>query len=236
MMILQTIKKMLKTQKISYQDLALQIGMSESGVKKLLTAKDISVTRLSQIAEILGVGLADLMKMSEDQNIKSVRLTKKQEESLFENSSLFRVFWLLAIEEKNQNEIKRIEKLNAQQLERLFLKLETLDLLRRSPKGQILSVHKGLYRWVGDNPFLNKLNREWSENTLRKVLKDRESSTKYHRLSYMKMTPSLREEFFQKLTELVDDYARKAQRARLDSRDLTSISFLLAIDSSGFLE
>ena len=50
------IKKIMKAKKLKYSDLASHLEMSESGVKKLLSGKDLSMTKLSLIADFLELG------------------------------------------------------------------------------------------------------------------------------------------------------------------------------------
>ena len=44
---------------MSYQELAIRIRMSESGVKKIFAGEDVSLSRLSQICDALDVNLVD---------------------------------------------------------------------------------------------------------------------------------------------------------------------------------
>jgi transcriptional regulator with XRE-family HTH domain len=241
-LILETLKKVLKKKGIQYKDLSRELGLSESGIKKLLTAKDISLKRLNQVSEAAGLELLDVLKLVSEQEVKSIQLTRKQEETLHDQPALFRVFWFLTVEEKSPNEIRKNEKLTEMQLEKFLLRLENLDLIKRNRKGEIISTHKGLYRWSGDHVLLNKLHREWSQNTLKKVLKDKENPKKrdqqLYRLSYLQLTASSRAEFFKRLQELTDDFARRSQREKieLNSNQLIPISLLFALDSSGFLD
>ena len=237
-LILDVVKKALKKKGLQYKDLSKALGMSDSGVKKLLTAKDISLKRLTQIVELAGLELVDVLKLVNEQEVKSVELTKRQEQSLFENPLLFRVFWFLTIEEKPQEELAKIEKLSHAQTEKSLLKLENLDLIKRNQKGEVVSTHKGLYRWVGESVLLNKLHHDWSHNTLKKVLKNKESRGKLYRLSYLRLTKQSRDEFFKRLTEVADDFARRSQREKIEyaASQLIPISLLFALDSSGFLD
>ena len=235
--VVSTLKKVLKVKKITYKSLADELGMSESGVKKLLTSKDISLTRVEQITRIIGLSLADLFQIASEAEVKNVRLSPKQESALFENNMLFRVYWFLAVEEKTLDAIKKSEKLTADQLQRNLMKLENLDLIKIGKNNRVASVHKGLFRWASDGPLVKKLNNEWSENTLRKVLSGKNSNNQLHRLSYLRLSDKSKTAFYDRLNELVNEFARLSQRekTRYADRDLTSISSLIAIADSGFI-
>ena len=235
--VVSTLKKILKVKKITYKSLADELGMSESGVKKLLTSKDISLTRVEQITRIIGLSLADLFQIASEEDVKNVKLSPKQESALFENNMLFRVYWFLAVEEKTLDAIKKSEKLTADQLQRNLMKLENLDLIKIGKNNRVASVHKGLFRWASDGPLVKKLNNEWSENTLRKVLSGKNSNDQLHRLSYLRLSDKSKTAFYDRLNELVNEFARLSQRekTRYADRDLTSISSLIAIADSGFI-
>lgn len=235
--VVSTLKKVLKVKKITYKSLADELGMSESGVKKLLTSKDISLTRVEQITRIIGLSLADLFQIASEEEVKNVRLSPRQENALFENNMLFRVYWFLAVEEKTLDAIKKSEKLTADQLQRNLMKLENLDLIKIGKNNRVASVHKGLFRWASDGPLVKKLNNEWSENTLRKVLSGKNSNNQLHRLSYLRLSDKSKTAFYDRLNELVNEFARLSQRekTRYADRDLTSISSLIAIADSGFI-
>jgi len=235
--VVETLKKVLKVKKITYKSLADELGMSESGVKKLLTSKDISLTRVEQITRLIGLSLADLFQIADEAEVKNVRLSPKQENALFENNLLFRVYWFLAVEEKTLDAIKKSEKLTNDQLQRNLLKLENLDLIKIGKNNRIASVHKGLFRWASDGPLVKKLNNEWSENTLKKVLSHKNNADCLHRLSYLRLSDKSKTAFYERLNELVNEFARLSQRekTRYADRDLTSISSLIAIANSGFI-
>ncbi len=235
--VVETLKKVLKVKKITYKMLADELAMSESGVKKLLTSKDISLTRVEQITRLIGLSLADLFQIADESEVKNVRLSPKQENALFENNLLFRVYWFLAVEEKTLDVIKKSEKLTNEQLQRNLMKLENLDLIKIGKNQRVVSVHKGLFRWASDGPLVKKLNHEWSENTLKKVLNHKNSADHLHRLSYLRLSEKSKTAFYDRLNELVNEFARLSQRekTRYADRDLTSISSLIAIANSGFI-
>lgn len=235
--VIETLKHVLKVKKINYKTLGTEIGLSESGVKKLFTAKDISVGRLTQICDTIGISISDILTLAKEEEIKNVRLTHKQENMLYDNPLLFRIFWRLAIEERSPQEVQKLEKLQSQQLEKCLLKLENIDLIKVNKKREIISVHKGLYRWIGDSKLLNKINKEWSYNTLDKTLNAKEDPNYVHRLSFLKLSPSTRNQFYQELNDLVDNYARKSQREKLDkpNSELAPLSLLISLAPTDFL-
>lgn len=232
------IKKILKAKKISYLDLGVEIGMSESGVKKMLTGKDLSVSRLGQISEVIGLSLTDLFSLVHEETIKRVILTPKQEAALSKNALLLRVFWRLTIEDSSLDDIRQKERVDEKTLNMLLLKLENLDLIRRRKSGAVYPAQRGPYQWTGGGEFLKSLNREWSNSTLRKSLSNELGEKALHRLSYFRLSAKNQSELRSKLNEIVDEFGRRSQRDKLScpARELGSASLLLSLVDSGFLD
>lgn len=236
--ILETLKFILKKKKISYKVLAIEIGMSESGLKKLLTANDISINRLTQITTFLGINLADLMNLAQEEEIKDIKLTEKQEKALLENETLLRVLWRFCVENKSEEEVLKLEGLTAKKLNSSLLKLENLDLIKITSYGKIVSVHGELYRWVGGSRLLKKLNQNWSKKVLNESLKDKQKDELGHRLSYFQLERKTKIEFINKLNDLVDEYARysKLEKLKYPKNQLEDTSFLYSMVSKSLLD
>lgn len=234
--IVEAVKKILKSKKITYKILAEEMGMSESGVKKLFTAKDISLGRLTQISGVLGLTLGSIFQLIEEQEIKSIKFTQRQERALYHDFSLFRVFWYLVVDEKNFDEIKKNEKINKDQLDRFLMKLENLDLIKLGQKNRIISIHKGLLRWSGEGPLLKKINKDWSEALLGKALESTNEDS-LHRLSYLKLTDKSQKELYQRINDLISEFARVSQKEKAEQHktNLLPVSVLIAATKSGFV-
>ena len=57
-----SLKRALKKKRVSYRELGKRLRMSESGIKKMMTAPDLSLGRLAQICSALEVDLLDLLE------------------------------------------------------------------------------------------------------------------------------------------------------------------------------
>jgi DNA-binding Xre family transcriptional regulator len=56
-----SLKRVLKNKRVSYRELGRRLRLSESGVKKMMTASDLSLGRLAEICAALQVDLVDLL-------------------------------------------------------------------------------------------------------------------------------------------------------------------------------
>ncbi len=93
--ILVTLKKNLSLRKITYNDVSKALGMSESGVKKLLNGTDIKLEKLIAICDFFKIPFSDLVKNSESE-ISIKEFTRKEEDFFLENHDLY--FFYLCLE------------------------------------------------------------------------------------------------------------------------------------------
>lgn len=83
------LRKALKTRNITYKDIALKLDMSESGVKKMLTANDIGYNKLSSILDILDLQLQDIVPLVSKPHKK---LSEEQEKFFLKSPQHFNFF------------------------------------------------------------------------------------------------------------------------------------------------
>ena len=228
------IKRLLKTRGLKYEDVATELGMSLSGVKKLLSGTDISIDRLSKIGDIMGLSLSEVVLYCESPHIEEVTLSERQEQSLIKNKILFRVYWRLGFEHLSQEAVMKMEKLTLKEWNSLIRKLENLDLVVSTSTG-IRLMHPGLVRWSNEGALVKELNRDWSHVTLEKSLRKR-GARDYHRLAYLQLSQESADAFQRRLNDLFDEFSFQAQKDRVSSVKCEPQSVLVALSGSGFLD
>lgn len=232
---LNAIKRVLKARSVTYQDLAEQLKMTESGVKKMLNAKDISFRRVLQICEAVGVLPGQLFSMSEKSFVSDVSLTEQQEDMLLKNRALLAVYWRIAIEGKEISEVERLQKLNKTELKKMLDRLVSLDLLSVR-RGAYKARHTGKFRWSDDSKLAKTLNKEWSQWTLEKSLK-RESGG-LHRLVALQMSQDSYEFFLKKMNEVINGAIHDSEmdEMTLNKEKLVNCSLVVASVPQGVLD
>lgn len=234
----QAIKQALKARRMTYQDLAAALGLTESGVKKMLSGPDLSLSRLFAICEILGLSATDLVQTAQNEAISEVQLNSRQEEALAADPQLLRVFWRIAIEEDPRELVAQKEGLPQNSLRKILIALEKLGLLRRTPKDDFVPVHRGLYRWAESGPLVQRLNRDWSELTLRRALSAKGQALNLHRLSFLFLTTESLQEFQRRMNDLIDETVRRSRREKVthSRTKLTPVSLVVACTPNGFID
>ncbi|KHD89041.1 MAG: hypothetical protein OM95_06225 [Bdellovibrio sp. ArHS] len=232
---LDTIKKILKAREVTYGDLASHLKMSESGVKKMLNAKDISFRRILQICEALEVLPGQLFSMSEKSFISEVVLSQQQEDALLKQRSLLAVYWRFVVEGCPLNEIEKLQKISSAELKKILDKLVHLDLLT-AKRGVYKPRHSGKFRWNNESKLVKVLNKEWSELTLHRALKGDQGA--YHRLVSMKFSEESYEQLRQNLAKVLNEAVQNSEKDELTlpKKQLHNFTALIATTSLGVFD
>lgn len=89
--LIQTIKKQLRSQGITYKQLATELGLSESAIKHMFASQSMSLKRLDEIGEVLGLEITDLAQLAENDTPMIVELPLEHEKELIADMRLLLV-------------------------------------------------------------------------------------------------------------------------------------------------
>lgn len=223
------IKTALRARGLTYGDLAGHLKMTESGVKKMLNAKDISFRRLIQICDVLNVLPGQLFSLSEQSSIPVVRLSDKQQDALLKNRDLLTVYWRFTVEKKTLEEIMALHGYSPQDLRKILQKLVSHDLVKQK-RGRFFPKDTGKFRWPDDSLLAKTLNAEWSQLTLRRAL-SRESDG-MHRLTALKLSRKSYDELMVRLASALDEAVLRSEREELATSQKSLQDFVVLIASS----
>ncbi len=134
--IIKVLKTELKKNKITYNQVALRLDMTEAGVKKLFNKDDISLKKIESICELMNVSVIDILKASENDDVESVKFNDKQVQFFLAKPHFFHFFMKLAYEQKSPLEIQSEFKLTVKSVSLYLKKLEELGLIKRHPHNQ----------------------------------------------------------------------------------------------------
>jgi DNA-binding Xre family transcriptional regulator len=130
-----SLKRVLKKKRLSYRELGARLRLSESGVKKMMTAPDLSLTRLVQICAAIGVEPLDLMEDAWRASPAPFSFSPAQEKFLVDNPACAACLLALIDEGFETAAVERRYQLDRTSM-RLYLKqLEKHRFLERSEGG-----------------------------------------------------------------------------------------------------
>jgi DNA-binding Xre family transcriptional regulator len=146
------LKKELKKQDITYQDLANRMGLSEAAVKRCFALRNFSLRRLDQICESIGIDLADLVLAASRAEDPAPYLPLMVEEELAADPTLVQAFYLVLLR-RSPGAIKKELGVQKTELFQIARRLERLGLVDVLPGEQMRSKVRKSLRWRPDGPL-----------------------------------------------------------------------------------
>lgn len=232
---MKVVKAALKRQKITYADLAKRLKLSESGMKKILSAKDGSFQRLAEICAELGLAMRDLLA-GEDQT-QEISFSLAQQEYLAGNTAALRLYWALVYERRPLPEAEKLAGVSSKEVFSILRKLDQLNLLELLPANRLRIPAVRPVRWVGDGPLIRKLHREWSAGFVKSVARPVPEEGELFISRYFRASRRTAEELQAAIKDLESEFLRRAiKEMRTESPDLIHLRWVSAVDTKSYLE
>lgn len=154
-----TLKQCLREQRVTYKQLAKQLGVSEASVKRNFSLQAFSLDKLEQICEYLKLSLSDLFTMSQKQQDKISQLSEEQELKLLANPKLLlaavcvRDGWSFSalIKHYDIDEVEGIK---------LMTTLDKLKLIELLPNNRYKLLIAQDFRWIPGGPLAKFMENE----------------------------------------------------------------------------
>jgi transcriptional regulator with XRE-family HTH domain len=147
-----TIKKLLKSQGLTYRDLAQALKISEPSVKRMFSSGRLTIDRLVQISNFLGFTLAELSKEAQATQPALSTLTEKQEREVVSDPKLLMVA-VCALNHWTMQEIVVLYQLTDAECIKYLLLLDTLRIIDLLPGNRIrLNVSRN-FDWLPFGPI-----------------------------------------------------------------------------------
>ncbi len=147
--LIETLKKLLKTQGLTYADVAARVELSEASVKRLFSARTFTLNRLEEFCRVLEIDFFELARLARGRTAEAREMTEKQEAALAQDARLLGVFYLL-LSDWSASEILASYELSQTELTRLMVRLDRLGLIDLLPRDRVrvrvphlLRLHQG---------------------------------------------------------------------------------------------
>ena len=205
--LIETLKSVLKSQNITYKQIAKHLKITEAGVKKALNSESIALERVEKIGMMAGHSLLDLLKLSEAQdNQKQLVLNLEQENRLAKDEGLF-VSYHAALSGYSFDQVIEDFTFSEAELERYWLELEEVGLLKMiNPRRIVLkSVQNPL--WIDGGPLLKKYSAKLAKEF---VVDGVESGPSYKRFLRGGISQQAFDLFVTKMQQLEHEFVQHA--------------------------
>ncbi len=146
------LKRVLKTRRMTYADLAERMGVSEPTVKRLFVERDCKFSRLESICHLLDLSISEVLDIADRAEEPVLQFSREVEQVLADTPALFH-FFLLLRDEMTADEIASIYGLDDADLHLYARDLERLGLVTIGPAGQVAPDSSGPIRLSADGPL-----------------------------------------------------------------------------------
>ena len=154
------LRTVLKEKGLRYREVADDLGVAESTIKRLLTAKDGSVGRLTEICHAADISFAQLVAWASEQETPHWIPTAEQEQYFLEDLEAFRVFEDLSMRKRSTKEVQDHRGLDRTRLKRILEKLEALELVEVTGRRDLRILPRGAIAFRAGSPLLAALRRD----------------------------------------------------------------------------
>lgn len=155
-----TVKRILRSQGVTYREIAQGVGLSESSVKRIFSrGSDLRLKQLERICRYLNLDLFDVARMaSQEADAPRTTLTLKQERAFVAEPKLF-WFFLFVAKQASVEGVRKRFKLDGPQVDRYLLQLDRLQLIDLRERNQFKVLVSPTVRWSKNGPLSQWLYR-----------------------------------------------------------------------------
>jgi transcriptional regulator with XRE-family HTH domain len=151
-LLIQTLKRQLKQQGMTYRDVATALGLSEPSVKRLFATEQFTLERVVELCNLLGFTLAELAQEAQDGQRRLRTLSAEQEAELVSNAKLLLVS-VCALNHWSMEEMLAAYSLSEAECVQHLLRLDRLQLITLLPGNRIrLNVARD-FDWLPGGPI-----------------------------------------------------------------------------------
>ncbi len=204
------VKELLRKREMTYSDLAKEIGMSESGVQKVFSGDDISMSRLLQICDAVGVSLGAIVDQAETLTSNEINFDSEQEKFFLDNPNFFDFYWALSSNQFNPAVVQEKYGLDDLSLQKYLLKLDKLGVIELHENNRIKFEKVNASYWLNESHLAKKMIGRYQVEFVKDSLRREQGC--YNSMFEVPMTPELQKELFNALQELYKKYFEKASK------------------------
>jgi len=146
------IKRELKNQGLNYKQLADQLMLSESAVKQMFSARNMTLKRVDAICDVLGLDIDDLVRLAADTSQQLEMLSIAQEQELIGDAQLLLVAYCL-INNWSFDDILQRYNLSEHDCLRNMVRLDKMRLIELLPGNRIKPLIAINFKWQPDGPI-----------------------------------------------------------------------------------
>lgn len=158
-LLIHELKRYLKAQGVTYRVLARRVGLSESSIKRMLAKQSLSLQRLEQVCNAVGIEISDLVDMLNERREYLTELTPQQEQALLADPKLLLMTYLLINGWPLAAIVENFD-IDEREANRLLIRLHKAKLIELLPLNRVRLLTARNFAWRRDGPVQKFVMRQ----------------------------------------------------------------------------
>lgn len=234
-LVMNELKRALKRQNTSYAELAREMDLPESTLKKWFNAKDGSFDRIISICQVLGLPVYAVIKNAEEQNVQTFTFSETQQKFFLKDKTCFAIYWLLVYERMTADEVMKRLGIDQKVMDRAMLGLDKIKLVQYGPNNSLKIPKMRPIRWKFEGEFMVELLRSWVTEIFKDNLANKKDASMM--LQFFQLTPQSEDELRREIALLEEKFARRTilELGNLNLK-LRKIRYVSALSEGSFVD
>jgi AcrR family transcriptional regulator len=157
--IIAELKKALRASGHTYADVAKTLDLSVASVKRLFSTEDLSLHRVDQICDLIGLDLREVLNRALDRAEPVNQLTAAQESELISDPKLLFMTWLVMIRTP-YDEVVRDYKFTEREALQYLIRLDRLKVIELQPGNRVRLLVSRHFSWRAGGPVQKYIHQK----------------------------------------------------------------------------
>ena len=150
--LIDTLKKELRHNHVTYGDIGQVLGLSESSIKRLFSERDMSLSRLEKICEIIALDISQLAEKASEARRHVLKLSYEKEKQLVSDEKLLMIAVHL-IYGWSYDMILEKYHVDIHEGQRYLTQLDRMGIIELLPENKVRIILSTDFQWLKDGPI-----------------------------------------------------------------------------------
>lgn len=151
--LIQVLKAELKAAGVTYADLAVQLGMAESSIKRMFSQADMPLSRIDEVLRVLNLDFAELARRVADEQPLRRELSAEQELAVVAERKLLLVA-ICCLSQWTFDQIVSTYSISEAETVARLVQLDRLGIVELKPHNRYRLLVSKTWRWRPDGPVM----------------------------------------------------------------------------------
>lgn len=152
LLLVQALKQLLKSQNLTYSDVAKHLTLSEASVKRMFANAQLSLDRIDAICVLLGMEISDLLHKMQQMSKRITQLTLEQEQMIVSDHKLC-LITICVVNHWTVDDILHYYHFSEHECVRHLATLDKIKIIELLPKNKIKLLISPGFVWIPNGPI-----------------------------------------------------------------------------------